>query len=121
MIMDGEIEMHQPENNPLAPSENRPADLHRRPVVILMVIAVILVGAIIWIGNWAINKEAVTPPGGLTDAQKAEIMKSLQLPPGTPPMTQAQKDEIRRSLQSPPNTPPLTEAQKAEIEKSLKQ
>ncbi|MFH1170157.1 MAG: hypothetical protein V1704_01190 [Candidatus Vogelbacteria bacterium] len=94
---------------------------HRRPlVVILIVIAVILVGAIIWIGNWAINKETgLPPPGGLTDAQKAEIIKALQLPPNTPPMTQAQKDEIRRSLQSPPNTPPLTEAQKAEIMNAL--
>ena len=117
--MDGEIEMHQPENNPLAPSGNSPADLHRRPIVILVVIAVILVGAIIWIGNWAINKETVAPPGGLTDAQKAEILKSLQLPPGTPPMTQAQKDEILKSLQLPPNTPPLTDAQRAEIMKSL--
>ena len=119
--MDGEIEMHQPENNPLAPSGNSPADLHRRPIVILVVIAVILVGAIIWIGNWALERETTPPPaGGLTDAQKAEILKSLALPPGTPPMTQAQKDEILKSLQRPPNTPPLTDAQKAEIMKSLK-
>ena len=94
--------------------------MHRRPIVILLVIAVVLAGAIIWIGNWAIKQEAgMPPPGGLTDAEKAEILASLQRPPNTPPLTEAEKAEILKSLQQPPNTPPLTEAEQAEILKSL--
>ena len=67
--MDGEVVMHQPE----VPA---PTNLRRRPLVALVVIAVILVVAIIWVGNWALKQQTTAPagPAGLTHAQKTEIL-----------------------------------------------
>ena len=93
-----------------------------KPIIILVILAILIVAGLVYVGR-KYGPSAPGPvegPTGLTDAQKDEILKSLQLPPGTKPLTQAEKDEILKSLQLPPNTPPLTEAEKAEILKSLK-
>ncbi len=108
--MDGET-MYQP-------GIPAPTNLHRRPLVVLVVIAIILVVAIAWLGNWAINQRAGRPT--LTEVQKQEILRSLALPPGAKPLSTAQKAGILKSLRLPPGAAPLTAAQKAEIMKSLR-
>ena len=104
-----------------------PIDAHRRPfnrVALILIIAVILVIAgLVYIGRsafWQAPPEVTPPSNNLTDAQKAEILKSLAASPKTPPLTDAQKAEILKSLAASPKTPPLTDAQKAEILKSLR-
>lgn len=118
--MDGEIPMHQPEV-PYGGGQP-PAELHRRPIVILIVVAIILVGVIIWIGNWALRQEATEPAARLelTDAQKQQILDSLRAPSNTSPLTDEQKTAIMDSLKAPSNARPLTEAQKQAIFESLK-
>ena len=117
--MEGEInnnpEMHQPEVPP------PPAEWHRRPFGLLIIVAVVLIAIIVWIGNWSLNQGGGTPPARLplTEAEKARILESLRQPSGTPPMTQAQKDEVLNSLRQPSPRPPLTEAEKQEILRSL--
>lgn len=99
-----------------------PPPAGRRSVflVVVAIAVIVAVAALVWLGDWAIKREAAGPSAPLTDAQKAEILKSLQLPPGAKPLTSAQKTEIMKSLQLPPGAVPLTNAQKAEIMKSLK-
>ncbi|MBI2097398.1 MAG: hypothetical protein HYT46_00455 [Candidatus Vogelbacteria bacterium] len=107
-------------------NQNQPPPVkvnHKNPLVVILVIGLILLAAgLIYLGRKYGAPPAPEAPaaGGLTEAEKAEILKSLALPPGAKPLTQAEKNEILKSLQLPPNTPPLTEAEKAEILKSLK-
>lgn len=114
--MDGEV-IQSPVNTP-----NTPADFHRRPIVILAALAIILVVVIILIGNWALKRQGLPlpPASGLTEQEKQQILASLRLPPGTPPLTRAEQSKILNSLKLPPNITPLTAAQKAEIMKSLR-
>ncbi len=111
-IMDGE--MSQSEVGAPIPSE---VGKYRRPAVVVLVVVIIFVLVIAWLGNWVINQRAGRQT--LTEAQKAEILRSLQLPPGTKPLSTVQKNKILNSLKLPPGTTPLTNAQKAEIMKSL--
>ncbi|MEK7209019.1 MAG: hypothetical protein AAB677_02050 [Patescibacteria group bacterium] len=93
-----------------------------KTVVALVIVVVLIVAGLIYIGRryGAPIEPPATPVGELTEAQKAEILKSLKSNPVTP-LTDAQKAEIIKSLTSSTPPPPLTDAQKAEILKSLKQ
>lgn len=75
---------------------------YRTPVLILIIAAILIIAGLVYVGRKygppAPGEVAGPPAGGLTDAQKAEILKSLQLPPNTPPLTEAQKAEILKSL-----------------------
>jgi len=106
------------ENNSPSPSVSNKNQLL---FVVLLFVLILLAAGLIYLGRkYPSAPSPVEGPAGLTEAEKAEILKSLQLPPNTPPLTEAEKAEILKSLQLPPNTPPLTETQKAEILKSLK-
>ena len=92
-----------------------------KSVIVLVIVGILIVAGLIYIGRQygAPTEPLPTPVGELTDAQKAEIIKSLKSNP-IAPLTAAQKAEIMESLKSR-QTAPLTEEQKAEILKSLKQ
>jgi len=115
--MDGEFTQSpqlesQPEVSMSASSE---VERHHWPIVWVVIIALVIVAALAWLGDWAMKRDG----GELTAAQKEEILRSLVLPLGTPPLTEVEKQEILNSLALPSDTPPLTEVQKAEILKSL--
>lgn len=103
------------------PSAGSNEPVSHKSLALLIIILILVVAGLVYLGNrYGRPKAPAEDTTGLTEAERAEILKSLQLPPGTPPLTPAQKDEIVKSLRLPENTPPLTEAQKAEILKSLK-
>ena len=58
---------------------------YRGPVLILIVVLILIIAGLVYVGQ---QYGPLPPPAGsagsrppLTDAQKAEILKSLQLPP----------------------------------------
>lgn len=111
-------EMIQPEIHLPTPIGSGEANAHRRWVVTIVIATIILVSAVVWLGNWAINERSRGTP--LTTAEKQAILDSLRRSPDAPALTAAEKQKIIQSLQTLVNAPKLTDAQKAEILKSLK-
>ena len=73
-----------------------------KPLAILVIVAILLIAGLIYVGRkYGLDQPA--PAGDtrsvLTETEQAEVLRSLELPPGQPVLTEADKAKILESLE----------------------